>query len=354
MNIGIFDPYLDTMGGGEKYMLTIAEFLSQKNDVSIFWNPNDESKIKKNAEDKFDIDLSKVSFVSNIFNNTSFISRIIETTKYNLIIFLSDGSVPFVETRLFIHFQFPVEWIEGKNFLTQLKIKRAEKIFCNSKFTKSFIDKKLGVDSIVIYPPSDTRCETIKKENIILHVGRFGQNIEGVNYKKQDFMINGFKTMVDRGLKRWKFVLAISVREEDEKNFRILKEMANGYPIVFLKNVSNSNLRKIYSKAKIYWHASGFGEDLVRHPERAEHFGIATVEAMAAGCVPVVINAGGQTEIVEEGVSGYLWSSTDELFEKTEKVIKNSSLRASLAKKAQARSKLFSKEEFHKKLGEIT
>ena len=35
MNIAIYSPYLDTAGGGEKYMLTIAECLSGENAVDV-------------------------------------------------------------------------------------------------------------------------------------------------------------------------------------------------------------------------------------------------------------------------------------------------------------------------------
>ena len=36
MKIGIFDPYLDDLGGGEKYMMKIAQCLGKNHDVSIF------------------------------------------------------------------------------------------------------------------------------------------------------------------------------------------------------------------------------------------------------------------------------------------------------------------------------
>jgi glycosyltransferase involved in cell wall biosynthesis len=34
---------------------------------------------------------------------------------------------------------------------------------------------------------------------------------------------------------------------------------------------------------------------------------------MAAGCVPVVVNKGGQPEIVEHGKNGFVWNTLDEL-----------------------------------------
>lgn len=347
MKIGIFDPYLDTLGGGEKYMLTLASCLSKKHDVFLFWN-NGQDRIKKTAMDRFGIDLSKTTFVTNIFYpHVSFLQRMREAAMYDLIIYLSDGSIPLFFTKnLIIHFQFPVEWVKP-SLLTKLKISRAKDIICNSEFTKSYIDKKFQLQSKVIYPPVDLLpIKNIAKENIILHVGRFGMSREGVNYKKQDVMINAFKKMVEKGFSGWRFVMVISVRDEDKEKTKVLKELAKDFPIEIIENPSHEKLSLLYGQAKIYWHASGFNEDLQKYPEKAEHFGIATAEAMGAGEVPVVINAGGQPEIVKNGESGFLWSTLDELEEKTIQLAKDEALLKRMAKNAQVRSKIFSVERF--------
>ena len=38
---------------------------------------------------------------------------------------------------------------------------------------------------------------------------------------------------------------------------------------------------------------------------------------MAYGVVPVVINKGGQKEMIEQGVTGYLWNTEEECIERT-------------------------------------
>ena len=38
MRIGIYDPYLDSLSGGEKYMLCAAAYLADEHEVLIFWN----------------------------------------------------------------------------------------------------------------------------------------------------------------------------------------------------------------------------------------------------------------------------------------------------------------------------
>lgn len=346
MKIGIYDPYLDDLGGGEKYMMGIASCLVKKHQVTIFWdNKEDLEKLEK----RFLIDIASIDISKNIFSpKVNFSTRILNTRKYDAIIILTDGSIPFVlSKKLFIHVQQPLENINADSVKSRFKLSRINAFFCNSNYTKSFIDKTFKITTSVIYPPIELHPKNIKKENIILHVGRFRvKNVEIGDYKKQDMMIEEFKKMVKKGLANWYFILAASVNKEDEEQFKKLQEKAKGFPIKFIINRNNRELWDVYNRAKIYWHASGFGEDLRKHPEYAEHFGISTVEAMGAGVVPVVINAGGQKEIVEDGANGFLWNTLDELHEKTLKLINNEKLWRDLSESAKKRSKDFAGDRF--------
>jgi glycosyltransferase involved in cell wall biosynthesis len=99
----------------------------------------------------------------------------------------------------------------------------------------------------------------------------------------------------------------------------------------------------LLQSAKIYWHATGFAEDETTHPERMEHFGITTVEAMAAGCVPVVINKGGHPEIIQHGVNGFLWNTREELKQYTTVLIQDKALRGRMAATARAGPRIFTR-----------
>jgi len=355
MRIGIFDPYLDSLSGGEKYMLSIAECLSSKHEVAIFWDTQQERGIKEKAKQKLGIDISSVVFSRNIFSGkVSLISRVNLSRRYDIIIYLSDGSIPFVLSKLYIHFQFPVEWVKISNIKTRFKLNRVSRIFCNSFFTKGYIDKKFGVNSSVLYPPIHIpSLHKVRKENIILNVGRFGLNIDGSSYKKQDLLIKVFKNMVDSRLNKWSLVLIIGSKDEERNKLLELKRLSKGYPISFIENPLNSVLLEYYQKSKIYWHASGFGEDLVKYPERAEHFGISTVEAMGGGAVPVAINAGGQKEIIEDTKSGFLWNTVDELISNTDRLVHNERLFKQMSQEAVRRSKKFSGDRFCRELNNI-
>jgi len=345
MRIGIYDPYLDDLGGGEKYMMSVAAALSKKHEVSVFW---DNQKDIDSLLQRFSLDLSKVRRVKNIFApNVSLLERLPASRQYDSIIVLSDGSIPILlSKKLFLHVQQPLH-IAKKGFWSAFKMSRVDKIFCNSNFTKNFVDPSFIKKTVVIFPPVTLYPEKVKKENIILHVGRFRvKNVAIGDYKKQSIMVDEFKNMIDKGLKDWKFVLAVSIMERDKEIFKKLVESTKGYPIEFAINKSNKELWDLYSLAKIYWHASGYGEDLGMHPEYAEHFGISTVEAMGAGAVPVVINAGGQKEIVTNLENGLLWNSLKELKDKTLQLINKPALLEKLSVQAKHRAQDFTYEKF--------
>jgi len=164
-------------------------------------------------------------------------------------------------------------------------------------------------------------------------------------------MIDSFKKIYDENeIKDWSFYLAGGAGYGDAEYVNGLKAQAKGYPIEILPNLPFNNLKKLYSESSIYWHASGYDEV---DPAKMEHFGITTVEAMASGCVPIVINMGGQKEIVDNGKNGFLWSSPEEMESKTLDLIKNQKLMHALSKAAQEKSEDFSKEKFVDQLNKL-
>jgi len=221
----------------------------------------------------------------------------------------------------------------------------------NSEFTKFWTKKYLDKEAKILYPPIDVHeFKPGRKRNIILNVGRF---FVGGHSKKQDILLSGFKTMVDKKLidKSWElhFVGGVAGGKEHTEYLNEIRDDAKGYKVYFHLFLSFEGLKKLYSEAKIYWHATGFGEDKGRDPITFEHFGITVVEAMAAGAVPVVFNGGGLTETVDKE-SGAVWNSQAELVKITARLIEDKALLERLSKGAVIRSKLFSKERFEKEL----
>ena len=71
-----------------------------------------------------------------------------------------------------------------------------------------------------------------------------------------------------------------------------------------------------------------------------------TAEAMQNGCAPIVIDGGGQREIVEHGVSGFRFSTLEELCVWTLRLIEDARLRESIQLAARRRSGDFSRPAF--------
>lgn len=103
-------------------------------------------------------------------------------------------------------------------------------------------------------------------------------------------------------------------------------------------------------QTSIYWHAAGLGEDAERHPEKFEHFGIALVEAMAAGAAPVVHGAAGPGEIVRPGIDGFHWNDRAELLGHTRRLIADADERVLVGGAAVRRSSEFGADRFSHRL----
>ena len=349
MRVGIYDPYLDSLGGGERYVLILAEFLSHKNEVEIFWH---DGNIRKLIEERLDIKTDKIKFVANIFTHKkNLIQKFSQTCKYDLIFFLSDGSIPTIFAKKgILHFQVPFVHVNGRTMSNKIKLSRFQSVVCNSHFTKEFIDRTYGIESLVVYPPVDVKnFKPLIKKNFILSVGRFTNTLHN---KKQEVMIETFREISPK-IKDWELVLAGGAVEADKSYLGNLRKLAYGLPIKIVPNASFAELKTLYGQAKIYWHAAGFGEDEDKNPERMEHFGITTVEAMASGCVPVVFFGGGQKEIIKNEENGFFWSKPEELKAQTLVLAKDEKRRDKIALAAQKRSGDFSQEKFYGAFSEI-
>ncbi|MCX6704821.1 MAG: hypothetical protein NT162_00575, partial [Candidatus Woesebacteria bacterium] len=168
MRAAIYNPYLDTLGGGERYTMTFAKVLAKNGyQVDVEWK---DIRIKKILENRFGFNLDGINIVDCINKGDG----------YDLCFWVSDGSIPILHARNnILHFQVPFHDVGGKSLINKMKFFRINKIVCNSLFTKRIIDREYGVESLVIHPPVDTlSIKPKRKEKIILFVGRFSQILQ--------------------------------------------------------------------------------------------------------------------------------------------------------------------------------
>jgi len=213
-----------------------------------------------------------------------------------------------------------------------------------SRFSQLWTKRRWGIDCEIIYPPVETHFQPARKMNTVLSVGRFTTTGHS---KKQMEMVAAFDELQNSSACDWEYfcVGGIGDAPEDMEYYRSVGRRARGSRAQVLANIERDRLKMLYEQAKVFWHAAGFGEG-DQHPELSEHFGIATVEAMSAYCVPIVINKGGQPEIVQHGVSGFVWTTLQELKEYTELVMRDEQLRIRMAEAARARALPFNRKQY--------
>ncbi len=325
---GIYDPYIDTLGGGEKYVFTVAQTLLENGyTVDVFTN-QDKSILEK-LQKRFNLDLSKVNIKPDIFKNHgafSVINKYNITRKYDLFFYLNDGSVPLLFSKHnILHIQVPFNKAPNlfQKIINLVKLSLYKDIIVNSKFTQARVKQIYLKSSKLLYPPIDiTNFTPAKnKQNIILSVGRFDNLL---NAKKQDILIKAFEKLYKQDSHSdWQLVLAGGSLDKESTNSYLshLKYIAKGLPIKFVVNQPFDTIKQLFSISKIYWHAAGYGVDESKDPQSTEHFGMTVVESMAAGLVPIVVNKGGLKEIVSQNIDGFLWDETDQLISKTQFLI---------------------------------
>jgi glycosyltransferase involved in cell wall biosynthesis len=222
-----------------------------------------------------------------------------------------------------------------------------ERVLANSEYTRTWIRRLWGVDSDVLFPPIRTKdLRRGAKVRRILSVGRFIAPGYG-HSKKQLEQVQAFGQMVrGGGLDGWELHLVGGCEPSHRPYLAAVERAAQGLPVHLHANAPRPLVEELFATSSIFWAATGLGEDEEAAPWLFEHFGITTVEAMAAGCVPVVIDKAGQREIVRHGTDGYRWTTLASLEAFTRQVAGDDQLRARLAATAVERAGAFSEEAF--------
>jgi len=220
-----------------------------------------------------------------------------------------------------------------------------QKVFANSGFSAAWIERRWGRAAEVLYPPVDLDPPLVEKENLIVSVGRITGEHRSKNQLEQ---VRAFREFA-RGIgDSWTLRIIGSCGQErqDRDYLTAIEAEASGLPVEVWVNVDRKATLRSLAEAKLFWHTAGLSSDENEHPEQAEHFGIATVEAMRAGCVPVVIASGGQREIVEHEFSGFLTGNLAELIRRSQAVARDEQLMKLTCDRSKRRSMAFSPDYF--------
>lgn len=331
--IALYNPYLDVLGGGEKHILSIIDVLvGEGYDLTIFWDKN----ISSNIFNRFFLkNIKKINWLPSIKNLGTFQTLQILKT-FNYFFYVTDGSYFFSTAKKnFVFSMVPDKKLYNLNLVNRLKLWNY-KFISNSPYTTKWLNK-WGLNPITIPPYIEDKFfenKNIKKEKIILSVGRFFSHLHSKNQEK---IIKVFQELKKSSIffSDYKLILVGGLKDEDKNYFNQLKSIAkNDSSIIFKPNVSLNELYKLYRLSTYFWHFTGLGVDEEKHPEQVEHFGIAPLEAIASGCLTFCHNSGGPKMILKNNINAILFNSEKELIEKIIYVEKNNQLKNQIIKNA--------------------
>ena len=352
----LYDPYLDTLGGGEKHILSILKVLEDEGyQINVFWDKNLQPQIENRFRLQF---VNQIKFLPNIFAKQNSIGKLVTLKGFDIFFYVTDGSYFFSSAKKnFAFCMIPDKNLYKRSLINKLKTLNY-RFITNSLFTQNWLNR-WGVKSDVIYPYInkdfiDLKVNELKKENIILSIGRFYSHLHS---KKQSILINMFNKLKQSNpmFKNFKLIMAGGLKEEDKRYFSKLQLTVKNSPDTLLKtNLPYDKLLELYKKSLIYVHMTGFGVDENKNPEQVEHLGIAPLEAMVSGCLTFCYSAGGPKEIIKDGENGFLFKTQEELSNKLSPVLLNPALQARIKNRAkQFVQDNFSYETFKKKIKEV-
>jgi glycosyltransferase involved in cell wall biosynthesis len=362
LRLGLYSPYFGTVwGGGEKYLACTARALQDA-------RPADQVEIlapvpvdPRRCTDMLGVDLAGIAFRSTNRRVTPLHRSL---NRVSALRPLRDRVLGAQATRAGRAYDFflpmvygiPVAAQHGRAaMLCQFPYREAGPelaayglIVCQSEYVRSWVREYWGREAAVVNPPIDVPAgppDWSAKKQVILSVGRF---FSGGHSKRQEVLVAAFRRLVDAGLSGWELHLAGTVHRDAHHAgyYESVGQLARGYPIRLHPDAPGAEVRRLYESAALYWHAAGYGADPQAQPERLEHFGMTTAEAMGHGAVPVVFAAGGQLEVVEEGVSGRLWHDLDRLESATRELVGDAGLRRRLGAAAYERSQRWARPRF--------
>jgi glycosyltransferase involved in cell wall biosynthesis len=136
-----------------------------------------------------------------------------------------------------------------------------------------------------------------------------------------------------------RFVAIGSLSEESSAYYQLLRRTAPENVSFILSPLRKT--RDLLGRAMAYIHCA-----------ENEHFGITIVEAMAAGCVPIVHDSGGPREIVTNDV-GFRWHDLALAAQQITMLAENDRLRGELSAASSSRAQQFRPEVFESEIARV-
>ena len=313
MKVALVCDWLTNVGGAEKVLLKIHKmfpeapiYTSQYDPKGIDWFAD--ADVRTGSLQKYSVKLRRILGPLR----QRYFSRL-DLSEYDLVISVTGAEAKAVKVPNGLHisychvptqyyWQMYDEYIKNPGFgflnpimrfffrlmvkpLKRADLKAAKKVdyfVTISEYAKKQIERYYGREAVVIYPPvelKDFKKVSKKQGNYFIVTSR------QVNWKRIDLAVKACM-MTQRHL------LVIGEGSEHKKLVKLAKDSGL---VKFLPVMGREKLSQYLSEAKGYLFPS------------LEPFGIAPVEALAAGCPVIAFSEGGSKDYIKDGKNGILF-----------------------------------------------
>lgn len=232
--------------------------------------------------------------------------------------------------------QFPFDWMQQLYTTQEINLGTYDHVLLNSNYSLQWYKTSLEAQlqrpcaplPLIVYPPvalPQSRRAThtfVTRPMRIVVVGRL---FEGLQQKGHFIAVRAFAQLLSLAnlsanasfAEQLELYIVGSVVSGHEAYADQVATLADRLGISGVHcefDVQRERVEELIEGARVVWSLTGFGQMReVKEPADAEHFGIAVAEAMGAGCIPVLLNAGALPEHVPSGAVGRVAASVDQI-----------------------------------------
>ncbi len=364
MKVALVHDQLQEFGGAERVLVALKKIFPQAAIFTAFVN---EDSLKKNVPESASWRIktswaAKIPYFGKIYSPLRFLAPKIwesfDFTGYDLVIsssgwYMPKGIITQPPTIHICYLHHPPRYLYGYETAVEwqkyalvrvfanivnhyLRIwdykssQRPDYFIANSEETRRRIKKFYQRDATVIYPPVNIPK---RPKPYMLNAKYYITVARLTRAKHIDLLINAANKL--------KLKLKIVGIGRDEEYLKSI----SGKNVEFIGNISDQQLNKLYTNAKVFLFASV-----------DEEFGIAPVEAMGYGLPVIAYASGGLLETVKDNYNGYLFEELNEQslikkIKKLESLSKDEYLQ--MRKNARSESEKYAFEIFEKKILEF-
>jgi len=332
----VYTPYNVVAGGGERYLLSAAlAFQSMGYFVHLLV---DVSNTCRSTEDALQVisrlniplDTSRLEFHRVISNVRSIQAP---RKEYDLFFLLGNEKVPEREGLGLINFymcQFPfdldrpvpqelVTIFSGYHYVL-LNSGFSHKHY--AKYTEESIRRSREMyttapQAVVLHPPftpseSGGADVPVSERKHVVMLGRFFSGRQNKGHFAALGIWRDMASCVPEGT--WLHMIGTVMPGEMPYVEALQREVdSQGLRVQLHLDASLQDIHDLMGASLVQWHLTGVDADTSSDPASEEHFGVAVVEGMSAGVIPVVMNRGGLPDIVTHNVTGFLADSAGDV-----------------------------------------